>query len=204
MTLLRSVNSKTNTFKQACSQTTVYSTKIQPFCINSDKPKELFWLKPCGNHLQRELLALISGPGFDVKIGTVHISVNMKLFQDKCVAVIVIVRKIPKPKPLHTLQLVLFLFFLPRHQQKRRKLACSIYYLIRSCFIYKKTNVCFNISFSIKLRTAFYGEIFQCLCLLFSPAWIKLAEGPVLGRTSATAGTNTRFKSKTPLLQQIL
>lgn len=41
----------------------------------------------------RELLASIPGPGFDVQIGTVHISVNMKLLQDKCVAVAIIVRK---------------------------------------------------------------------------------------------------------------
>ena len=31
--------------------------------------------------------------GFDVQIGTVHISVNMKLFQDKCVAVTVMVQE---------------------------------------------------------------------------------------------------------------
>lgn len=49
----------------------------------------------------RELLASIAGPGFDVQIGTVHISVNMKLFQDKCVAVTVIVRKIPNLNHSH-------------------------------------------------------------------------------------------------------
>lgn len=41
----------------------------------------------------RELLASIPGPGFDVQIGTVHILVDMKQFQDKCVTVTV--RKIP-------------------------------------------------------------------------------------------------------------
>lgn len=49
----------------------------------------------------RELLASIPGPGFDVQIDKVHISVNVKLFQDKCVAVTVIVRKIPNLNHAH-------------------------------------------------------------------------------------------------------
>lgn len=70
MTLLGGANSKTNTFRQACSQTTVQSTKIQQLCMNSDRAKDLFWFKPYGSHLRGNFWHRFRGPGFDVEIGT--------------------------------------------------------------------------------------------------------------------------------------
>lgn len=72
----------------------------------------------------KELLASIPGAGFDVQIGMVHISVNMKLFQDKCVAVTVIVKKIPNLTHAH-IQITFISF--STLQQKCRELACSIF-----------------------------------------------------------------------------
>lgn len=70
VTLLDGANCKTNTFRQACSQTTVQSTKIQQLCMNSDRAKDLFWFKPYGSHLRGNFWHPFEGPGFDVEIGT--------------------------------------------------------------------------------------------------------------------------------------
>lgn len=75
------VNSKTNTFRRACGQTTVQSTMIQQLCTNSDGAKELFWFKPCGTHLRGNLWHQFPGPGFDVQIGTVQSLFDVKLQQ---------------------------------------------------------------------------------------------------------------------------
>lgn len=82
----------------------------------------------------RELLASIPGPGFDVQIGTVQISVIMKLFQDKCVAVTIMVRKNPDLSCTH---LNYFYSIFPHFN---RNLVSQLvpYFLIIPCYVHKK------------------------------------------------------------------